>query len=145
LIVGDLDHFKSVNDRFGHPAGDEVLRRVAAQLQNVSRRSDVALRLGGEEFALLVPETDCRGAVALANRVGDAVRQEFIGEPVGVTMSFGVACYPEDGEKPDALFEAADTALMAAKAHGRDRAVVYGGGASPRACREVPEAEVRPR
>lgn len=129
LVVGDLDHFKWVNDRFGHPTGDVVLRRVAAELEQADRRVDVAARLGGEEFALLLPDTDAEGAHLVAERVRQRIRRAFHQDPVPMTMSFGIACYPDDGADAEALFGAADSALMAAKHQGRDRAVVYSGQA----------------
>lgn len=124
LVLGDLDHFKRVNDRFGHPTGDAVLRRVAAQLVKTERLTDVAARLGGEEFALLLPDTDCESAFLVAERMRSAIRSTFHDGPLPVTMSFGIACYPDDGDDAAGLFLAADRALLAAKAAGRDRAVI---------------------
>lgn len=128
LILGDLDHFKRVNDRFGHPTGDAVLRRVAAQLVKTERLTDVAARLGGEEFALLLPDTDAQGAFLVAERMRAAIRSTFHEGPLPVTMSFGIASYPDDGDDADTLFRAADGALLAAKAAGRDQAIVYSRG-----------------
>jgi diguanylate cyclase (GGDEF)-like protein len=130
LVIGDLDHFKDVNDRFGHAAGDDVLQRVAALLERSGRRVDVAVRLGGEEFALLLPATDARGAMRVALRAGESFRREFRRDAVAVTMSFGVASYPDHGSDAATLFKAADAALLAAKAQGRDRAVVWCPGAA---------------
>lgn len=127
LVVGDLDHFKLINDRFGHPTGDVVLRRVAVELDASERRVDVAVRLGGEEFALLLPNTDSHGAYLVAERTRLALRRAFSRDPMPVTMSFGIACYPDDAMGAPGLFQAADSALMEAKADGRDRAVVYRG------------------
>ncbi len=131
LVIGDLDHFKWVNDRFGHPYGDRVLVRVARELMEGPRKIDMAVRLGGEEFALVLPNTDCAGALLLANRLRGNITQAFATERAQVSMSFGIACYPQDGSDADALFHAADTALMAAKAAGRDRALVYRAVADP--------------
>ncbi|MFN2503946.1 MAG: GGDEF domain-containing protein [Acidimicrobiales bacterium] len=125
LVLGDLDHFKFVNDRFGHPTGDVVLRRVATQLEQSERRIDIAARLGGEEFALVLPNTDAEGAFLVAERMRHSMRTAFSRDPLPVTMSFGIACYPDDGSDAAALFQAADVALMAAKRKGRDRAEVY--------------------
>jgi diguanylate cyclase (GGDEF)-like protein len=124
LVIGDVDHFKGVNDQLGHPTGDEVLRRVAALLEQSARRVDVVVRLGGEEFALLLPATDAEGAYRVAQRAGENLRREFHRDAVPVTMSFGIASYPVDGTDADSLFAAADAALLTAKAQGRDRAVI---------------------
>jgi diguanylate cyclase (GGDEF)-like protein len=126
LVIGDLDHFKRINDRYGHPTGDVVLRRVAAQLDGAERKTDVVARLGGEEFAIVLPDTDAQGAYLVAERLRHAIRRAFHHRgPSPVTMSFGIASYPEDGANALALFAAADTALLAAKNSGRDRSVVY--------------------
>ena len=128
LVIADLDHFKMVNDEYGHPVGDDVLQRVAAELDRSARRVDVTIRLGGEEFALILPNTDDQGAYLVAERLRHNIRQAFAGRPVGVTMSFGIAAYPDDGTDAETLFRAADTALLEAKALGRDRAVVCSAG-----------------
>ena len=125
LIVGDIDHFKNVNDELGHPVGDRVLKRVAAELASTGRRMDSVARIGGEEFALILPATDPEGAYLLAERLRLNVGRAFRRNPVPVTMSFGNAGYPEDGDDADGLFSAADAALLLAKTLGRDRAVVY--------------------
>ncbi len=128
LVIADLDHFKWVNDRFGHPTGDAVLRRVAAQLVKTGRLTDVAARLGGEEFAVLLPDTDTESALVVAERMRTAIRTTFRDNPLPVTMSFGIASYPDDGGDAETLFRAADGALLAAKAAGRDQAVVFSRG-----------------
>jgi diguanylate cyclase (GGDEF)-like protein len=125
LAIGDIDHFKSVNDRFGHPTGDTVHRQVADRLRTTERRVDVAARLGGEEFALILPDTDIHGALAAVERIRHAVADGLIDVPMYVTMSFGIACYPCDGPDAATLFRAADRALLAAKAAGRNRTVVW--------------------
>jgi diguanylate cyclase (GGDEF)-like protein len=126
LVLGDLDNFKTVNDRFGHPAGDEVLQRVAAVLQHGERRIDAAVRLGGEEFALVLPNTDSEGGYLVAERMRHGIRSAFVADEVPVTMSFGVASYPDHANDAADLFEAADRALLTAKKTGRDRSVVCG-------------------
>jgi diguanylate cyclase (GGDEF)-like protein len=125
LIVADLDDFKDVNDRFGHQAGDEVLRAFAEVLSGRIRGIDQAARLGGEEFAILLPETDAAGAEALAENLRVAVAELAV--PVGehevhITSSFGVAAFPES-HNADELMTAADLALYSAKRHGKDRVV----------------------
>jgi diguanylate cyclase (GGDEF)-like protein len=133
LVLGDLDHFKQVNDRLGHAQGDLVLQRVARRMLRNQRRIDTAVRLGGEEFALVLPNTDTHGAWVVAERLRQALRAEFESDPVRLTMSFGVACYPHDAADATGLFAAADRALLEAKRTGRDRVVRYSrGGASPK-------------
>ncbi len=125
VLVADVDHFKSVNDRLGHPGGDEALRLVASTLAEGKRLIDTVARLGGEEFALIVPGTDSRGGYILAERLRTSLRAAFVSEPVPVTLSVGVAHYPDHGGSVELLLRSADAALYAAKALGRDRCVVY--------------------
>jgi diguanylate cyclase (GGDEF)-like protein len=123
LILADLDNFKQVNDRFGHQAGDEVLRSFADILRETVRDIDVAARYGGEEFAILLPQTDIVGAEALAERLREAVESRAMAHvqdsPVTVTSSFGVASFPEAVTGPG-LFAAADEALYRAKRAGKN-------------------------
>ena len=123
VIVGDLDHFKAINDRFGHHAGDEVLEAVGAVLQSKARRIDTVARIGGEEFALLLPSTDSKGAFMLAEKLRAAVPEAPRAR--GLTISFGVTSYPADGQSVEALLRRADESLYAAKTLGRDRTVIY--------------------
>jgi diguanylate cyclase (GGDEF)-like protein/putative nucleotidyltransferase with HDIG domain len=125
LLLGDCDYFKLVNDRFGHHAGDEALQGIARLLESNKRRIDTAARIGGEEFALVLPETDQHEAYILAERLRSRMRTLRGSAPVGLTMSFGVASYPVHGASVDALLRAADEALYAAKALGRDRSVIH--------------------
>jgi diguanylate cyclase (GGDEF)-like protein/putative nucleotidyltransferase with HDIG domain len=125
LLMGDLDHFKRVNDLLGHPAGDECLRKFAKLLLAGKRRIDAAARMGGEEFALLLPETDEHGAYVIAERLRHAVRDAFAPDQVALTVSFGVAAYPNHGATGDQLLQAADQALYVAKELGRDRSAIY--------------------
>lgn len=127
LVLADLDDFKSVNDGFGHQAGDAVLRRVAVILDSGGRQVDLAARYGGEEFALLAPETDLEGATKLAERLRSELEAATITLPDGrelrVTSSFGVAV--KDGlEGPEDLIAAADEALYVAKRNGKNRVAV---------------------
>ncbi|MGI8675219.1 MAG: diguanylate cyclase [Thermoleophilaceae bacterium] len=124
LLIGDLDSFKEVNDRLGHGAGDAALERVSAVLMAAKRRVDVAARLGGEEFALIVPDSGEEAAHVLAERLREELRKTFAEEPVPLTVSFGVAGSPAGACTPAALLEAADRALYRAKEAGRDRSVV---------------------
>jgi diguanylate cyclase (GGDEF)-like protein/putative nucleotidyltransferase with HDIG domain len=139
LLVGDLDHFKSVNDLLGHPAGDERLQRFARLLTAGKRRIDAAARMGGEEFALLLPETDEHGAYVIAERLRLAVRDAFATDQVALTASFGVAAYPTHGVDGDQLLQAADQALYVAKQLGRDRTAIY----KPEVTAQLLEAQVR--
>jgi diguanylate cyclase (GGDEF)-like protein len=124
LLFVDLDQFKLVNDRFGHAAGDHLLRTFAARTRVHLRDVDVAARLGGDEFAILLPETDASGAETVAERL----RQSLPAPPVAarnvpmVTASFGVAQHVP-GEAGDDLLRRADVALYEAKSRGRDRVV----------------------
>jgi diguanylate cyclase (GGDEF)-like protein len=124
LILIDLDHFKTVNDRFGHQAGDAVLVEVARRLTDATREVDVVTRFGGEEFALILPKTPVPGTMRLANKVREVVaEQPFRAGDVSIplTVSVGAACYPEHGLSGPELVAAADAALYRAKAGGRDR------------------------
>jgi diguanylate cyclase (GGDEF)-like protein/putative nucleotidyltransferase with HDIG domain len=125
VLVGDLDHFKEVNDRSGHHVGDAVLQRVARLLEHGKRQIDGAARVGGEEFALILPDTDGQGAYVIAERLRCELREEFSTDTVTITISFGVASYPEHGETPASLLRAADEALYAAKESGRNRTVLH--------------------
>jgi diguanylate cyclase (GGDEF)-like protein/putative nucleotidyltransferase with HDIG domain len=125
VVVGDLDHFKEVNDRSGHHVGDAALQRTAAVLRSGARQIDVAARVGGEEFALVLPGTDAPGAHTLAERLRDELRDEFARDVIPLTISFGIATYPEHGETAASILRAADEALYAAKDSGRNRSVVH--------------------
>jgi diguanylate cyclase (GGDEF)-like protein/putative nucleotidyltransferase with HDIG domain len=125
LLMGDLDHFKRVNDRLGHAAGDAALARVGRILDGGKRQIDYAARAGGEEFAVILPDTDAREAYVVAERLRSAVETEFAAELVPITFSFGIAAHPEHGPTADALLDAADRALYAAKELGRNRAVIF--------------------
>jgi diguanylate cyclase (GGDEF)-like protein len=125
LIVADLDRFKWLNDQFGHPAGDAALQRVAEILGTAKRRIDTAARIGGEEFAVIVPSSDHHAAYILAERMRREVRQTFASEPSALTVSLGVAAFGVHGASAEALVAHADQALYAAKRLGRDRTVVY--------------------
>jgi diguanylate cyclase (GGDEF)-like protein/putative nucleotidyltransferase with HDIG domain len=136
VIVGDLDGFKAVNDRLGHHAGDTALQTLAEELGKWKRRIDMAARLGGEEFALLLPETDERGAFLVAERLRRATERTFAEGELPLTISFGVATFPDHGDDADLLLRAADQALYAAKDLGKDRTVIY----SPELSRRMLEA-----
>jgi diguanylate cyclase (GGDEF)-like protein/putative nucleotidyltransferase with HDIG domain len=123
LLLGDLDDFKDFNDHLGHHLGDLALQRVARLLEEHKGALDTPARIGGEEFAVIVPDAEGERVCALAERFRRAVREEFAGERVPLTISFGVSLYPEHSETAASLVHAADQALYAAKESGRDRTV----------------------
>lgn len=125
VLVGDLDDFKDVNDHSGHQVGDLALRRVAQLLCEGKRQVDIAARVGGEQFALIVPDSRPDDAFALAEHLRLALKDEFAGDPTSSTISFGVSVYPEHGETAASLLHAADQALYAAKESGRNRTVLH--------------------
>ena len=127
-LMIDLDGLKAFNDSHGHLAGDDVLRRVAGLLHSGARSADTVARYGGDEFALVMPDTDEEGAWAAAERLRSAVAQHFAagdgdGRPE-ITLSVGVAVYPTHGTNPSRLVQAADDALYEAKLGGKDRVVL---------------------
>jgi diguanylate cyclase (GGDEF)-like protein/putative nucleotidyltransferase with HDIG domain len=124
LVICDLDHFKRVNDTLGHPVGDDVLRRFSDLLRDCTREDDVAVRLGGEEFALVLSGVGEREALAVAERLRREVAATFRDFPVPVSVSVGIADGTRD-QDPEALVRAANRALYAAKRLGRDRCVVH--------------------
>jgi len=134
LVIFDLDHFKQINDGHGHPAGDTLLREFSTCLRSVTRPVDVVARIGGEEFALLLPGVDAEGAARIARRVQETARKAAL----MTTASAGVAAFPSDGLTCSELHRGADRALYAAKRAGRDRVYLVGDLSSPG---EPPEGE----
>jgi two-component system cell cycle response regulator len=123
LVIADLDHFKNVNDTYGHATGDVVLRELGRILQNMKRETDSVARFGGEEFCLLCEETDAKGAHQLAERVREELINTTFQTELGklkVTCSLGVATYPNHARDRQSLFAAADKALYTAKQRGRN-------------------------
>ena len=125
VLIADLDHFKEVNDRLGHQAGDEALQHLSTLLMDRKRLIDTAARMGGEEFALILPGSDEHGAYVLAERMRGVVKRAFADQPVPLTLSFGIASFPTHGKTGEPLLHAADQALYAAKTLGRDRSVIH--------------------
>ncbi len=125
LLIGDIDRFKTLNDRFGHAAGDEALAAIGRALMSQCRAIDTPARIGGEEFGVVLPGTDGAAALATANRLRAAISGLTDGDGRPLTISFGVAEHPVDAATGAALMRAADTALYAAKDAGRDRAVRF--------------------
>ncbi len=122
VVLFDLDHFKAINDNFGHGVGDEALRATASATREMLRGSDHAARFGGEEFVLLLPETSADDAVIVAEKLRAQIAGlEVEGLDREVTASFGVAAYPDDEVTAEGLIETADAALYRAKAAGRNR------------------------
>ena len=129
MLFFDLDDFKDANDRWGHARGDQLLREVAELIRGSVREVDVPARYGGEEFAVLLPETARDGAVAVAERIRrgvEARRIESTGEGPRLTISGGLATFPDDAADLDTLLRHADEALYAAKASGKNRIVATG-------------------
>ncbi len=128
LLSFDLDGFKAVNDRFGHQAGDRVLVGVAEGVAAIVRRNELLFRLGGDEFAVLVPEAKPAEVITLAQRINRSITSQrfaFDGGEASVGVSIGIALFPEHARDAEALIEAADTALYAAKAAGKGTQVLY--------------------
>jgi diguanylate cyclase (GGDEF)-like protein len=124
-VMLDLDHFKSVNDRYGHGAGDDVLAAVGEVLTAGVRASDFAGRYGGEEFLILLPDTDAEGATRLCEKLRAAIGAIDVPQVEGRTSaSFGVATYPDLALDGDTLMRMADRALYSAKRGGRNRVEV---------------------
>ncbi|RPI31947.1 MAG: GGDEF domain-containing protein [Chloroflexota bacterium] len=125
LLVIDLDHFKSVNDAFGHSRGDRVLKEFTRRMIAMTRSTDPLFRYGGDEFVILLPHNTSAQAVQLARRLLESISAvPFPGEPpLSLTFSVGVASYPEDGETSESLFEVADQRQYQAKRAGRARVV----------------------
>ena len=128
LLMIDIDHFKTINDHYGHPAGDDVLRALARSLLASLRAGDVCGRLGGEEFAVVLPDEDLEGAAASAERLRATVERLDVGAQtphgrIGFSVSIGVAARPQDGDTLGALLERADVRLYRAKEAGRNRVV----------------------
>jgi diguanylate cyclase (GGDEF)-like protein len=127
FILCDIDHFKTVNDTYGHPAGDLILKGVARILEAQARETDIVARYGGEEFALVLPETDSGAARILAERIRAAIEAASFQTETGtlkITLSLGVATFPDAAEEKQPLIERADQALYAAKRSGRNRWVL---------------------
>jgi len=135
IIMCDVDHFKVINDTVGHPAGDKVLQHLTRQILVPSvRPKDLVARYGGDEFVLVLRDTDGRAAVAVAERIRRTVSSQAVlmdGKAVSnLSLSLGIAVFPRDGETREALVQAADQALYVAKRTGRNRVVRSDAGSS---------------
>jgi diguanylate cyclase (GGDEF)-like protein len=128
LIFFDLDHFKTINDTFGHQAGDRVLKSVAKLIQSEKRTEDIAVRYGGEEIVLILPGTQKFNAMILAERIRHKIEfmdLSFEGERIQVTVTGGVSTFPQDTHIATELIECADRALYRAKNQGRNQVVLF--------------------
>ena len=128
LLVIDLDNFKLINDTYGHAFGDAFLQNFARILRNITRKSDIVARFGGDEFCIIMPEADEEQAYSLAQRIKEAAEENAIqapdGKPVSATVSIGIAVYPDHGTNPKDLFMVADNMMYKAKKEGKDRIAV---------------------
>ncbi|EHK65427.1 sensor domain-containing diguanylate cyclase [Achromobacter arsenitoxydans] len=125
VVALDIDHFKQINDTYGHNVGDEVIRDMARVMRECSRPSDVLCRNGGEEFLILLPDVGAREATHVAERLRAHIAQRQMRGASSVTISAGVAQWPSSGPDVDEAFKAADAALYAAKQQGRNRVVMH--------------------
>jgi diguanylate cyclase (GGDEF)-like protein len=132
LMMIDCDNLKEINDKFGHEGGNKLLRHLVAIVQEKLRNTDVMARYGGDEFVVLLPETNGKGGLELSERIRAAVSAssfELLNNTVGSTVSVGVTSYPDDGGSVVALLEKADKAMYRAKNAGKNRAVAYSAAA----------------
>ncbi len=127
LVLLDIDNFKSVNDTYGHMIGDEVLKELAVIAKETIRESDIFARWGGEEFSVLLPETELEGGAVLAEKIRANVKAHRFGKAGNLTCSFGVAQYSPDDPR-DTLISNADWALYHAKNHGKNQVAVFDQG-----------------
>jgi two-component system cell cycle response regulator len=125
VLITDIDHFKAINDTYGHDAGDAVLKAVAARLKRNTRNADLACRLGGEEFLLILPDTALSGAYQIGERIRSRIASEAFqtgqGTRIRLTASVGIAALDGENDTPESLVKRADNALYAAKRRGRNR------------------------
>lgn len=132
ILILDVDNFKQYNDKYGHPKGDEALRRCAAAIRDTVRGVDIAARYGGEEFAVVLTETDKKGAMVVAENIRRAIEEQRFRDEEGdtthnVTVSIGVSSYPADTRKMNDFIQMADDALYTAKREGKNRVCAHGG------------------
>jgi diguanylate cyclase (GGDEF)-like protein len=131
VMIIDIDHFKRINDRYGHATGDQALREVAAALRGAARREDGLCRIGGEEFLVICQHADTQAALNSAERLRHTIEELVIqaaDAPIRASVSIGVARKEAGAKDPDALVGAADKALYAAKEQGRNRVCLFDGG-----------------
>jgi diguanylate cyclase (GGDEF)-like protein len=126
LVILDIDDLKAYNDLYGHLAGDDLLKELARLMSKVTRRADTSARYGGDEFAIILPETETEGARVLAQRLLEEVKEHHFstqnGQTIGqITTSLGIATYPHHADSAKALVDAADKALLRAKGAGKNQ------------------------
>jgi diguanylate cyclase (GGDEF)-like protein len=129
FLMVDIDHFKKFNDRYGHLVGDAILRGVSERIKENIRQVDLIGRYGGEEFSVILTETDKDGAFLAAERIRRAVEEEYINiydESLNVSVSIGIAVFPEHASRTESLIEKADQALYQAKQTGRNKVCIFG-------------------
>jgi diguanylate cyclase (GGDEF)-like protein len=129
FLMLDVDHFKMINDQYGHLTGDEVLKQVATIIKESIREIDIAGRYGGEEFCVVLPDTDSPAAIMVAERIRKAVEKKVIkayDATLRITISIGVAAFPSDGKIAEELMDKADWALYRAKSQGRNKVAAFG-------------------
>jgi len=139
VVFVDLDHFKDINDTYGHRAGDQILLAVARRLREAVRRTDTVARWGGDELIVLLPEMhDAHEAHVVCERLKKTVQKQIAADQIAfpLTMSMGIAIYPDDADTAEVLMQQADAALYLAKARGRDKVVVFSGSAETKSFRE---------
>ncbi len=129
IIIADFDDLKGINDTYGHPVGDKVLRKIGDILREASRESDVLARYGGDEFVILLPQTSVKNAINMAERIRLKVKEsdfDIQGHRVKSSMTMGIASVPHpEINSPDDLFNSADRALYEAKRSGKNRVCVF--------------------
>ena len=126
LLMIDLDHFKNINDTFGHPTGDQVLRQAAEAISQSSRDSDICCRYGGEEFIVILPDTNARNAEVLASRIHRKLAQKKLPQKVQISVSIGISSSTRyNNGHPAALIDEADQAMYRAKEKGRNRTEIW--------------------
>lgn len=124
LAIFDIDDFKKINDRYGHVIGDEILQSFSAYIKTIIREEDILCRFGGEEFLIILPETEMDGAMQLCNRIRTNFKKEELTENISVCFSAGIASFPECGKDSVSLIRQADKALYEAKYSGKDKCVL---------------------
>jgi len=132
VLMLDIDDFKRANDVYGHAIGDEILAQLADTLRSTSRGTDVVCRLGGEEFAVIMPATDSTDSERLAERIQERVAAEEFGPSGRLTLSMGLAEGPDHASNPRELIACAEAAMMTAKARGKNQFVHFADGAHER-------------
>ncbi len=127
VIMLDIDYFKKFNDTYGHEAGDMFLRELSAFIKRCIREEDIACRYGGEEFVIILPESSLEASTHRAEQMRQEIKKlsfKYVNQTVGpITLSFGVAAFPQHGRRQEDILRAADAALYKAKAEGRDRVI----------------------